>query len=466
MSDDCPIQAVTPINIKQLTTGTIEGTGVFDEILKTMQVRLDDQYAKDRIKGTDYSKVYLGSMESAMGQSIAFLMGKDKAYNEALLIQAQVEKTELEKCVVEATCRKIDAEVDMVKQQTLNLEQEYLNLQQEVLKSTQEVLVLEQQVLESVQKVLLMEQQVINAGKEGKILDEQDDKVKAETALLTKQVTKITAEIALMSDQGDKIESDISVNAGQISKLAAETTLVGKKQNTEDQNTKAVQIAKQKTLSEIIINQNKYLNYYSQYDWTTDTFKPFGNGDIPFEGMAVHELELGKQAAIKAHWDGVNVENASYVAQAQILDKVRVYNYITGEYMSEFDAKGIVGAQRGKIDQETALLLQKTTTEYAQTDGTWEAPTDGVPINPTLGGVIGAQIALYNKQRDGFDRNAEVAVAKLYADAYAVQRGTDIGAPTPTTFNTTAADGNNSGGGGDINDVLKAAANKAGVDSC
>ena len=76
---------MTGIAVSELTTGTKNGTGVFDELMTTIDVRLADEYSEDRIKGTEYSKVYLGSMESALTQSIQFLLG-------SALLEAQENK--------------------------------------------------------------------------------------------------------------------------------------------------------------------------------------------------------------------------------------------------------------------------------------------------------------------------------------------------------------------------------------
>ena len=81
---------MTEIKLADLTTGKIDGSGVFDELMKAVQVRLDAEYSKSTIRGAEYSKVYLGAMESAMAQSISFLLSREKAGNEADLILEQI----------------------------------------------------------------------------------------------------------------------------------------------------------------------------------------------------------------------------------------------------------------------------------------------------------------------------------------------------------------------------------------
>jgi hypothetical protein len=84
----------------------------------------------------------------------------------------------------------------------------------------------------------------------------------------------------------------------------------------------------------------------------------------------------------------------------------------------------VLDANKLKADSEKALLDQKKVTELAQV-----SPT-GVDANS----VIGKQKALYQAQADGFQRDAEQKVAKIFADTWNVRRTTD---------EATVADGTN-----------------------
>lgn len=84
------LEEICPMTVGDLTTGIVGGTGVFDEIMKAVTAHLHAQFEKNRITGADYAKVYLGSVQAAMQQGIAFLMGKDKAYLENLALQEAV----------------------------------------------------------------------------------------------------------------------------------------------------------------------------------------------------------------------------------------------------------------------------------------------------------------------------------------------------------------------------------------
>jgi hypothetical protein len=120
---------------EHITTKKLNGTGVFDELMSTMDVRLLEEYGKGRIHGADYSKVYLGSMTAITQQSIAFLLGRQNADKQAELIAAQIlgiladiKKTEAEILFLESQKEKIDAEIRLIEQQIKISEQQAKNI--------------------------------------------------------------------------------------------------------------------------------------------------------------------------------------------------------------------------------------------------------------------------------------------------------------------------------------------------
>jgi hypothetical protein len=72
---------------------TVTGTGVFDDLMESVNVHLDAQYNLGRITGTDYATVYLGAMQSAIQTSASFVVGAAKGNAEITLIN-QKEITE------------------------------------------------------------------------------------------------------------------------------------------------------------------------------------------------------------------------------------------------------------------------------------------------------------------------------------------------------------------------------------
>lgn len=141
---------MTGIAVSELTTGALNGTGVFDELMTSIELHLAEEYSVNRIKDTDYAKVYLGSMESAISQSIQFLTG-------TALLEAQENKILAEITLTNAQKDKVVAELALVQQQTANAVIQATVLTNQALKLQAEIDLLEQkkfteqaQILDSV----------------------------------------------------------------------------------------------------------------------------------------------------------------------------------------------------------------------------------------------------------------------------------------------------------------------------
>lgn len=72
-------QNVTPVTIEELTSGTVDGTGAFDVIMKSMKAHLQEEYKANRISGAEYTKAYIAMVQSAMDQGVQFVLQKDQA---------------------------------------------------------------------------------------------------------------------------------------------------------------------------------------------------------------------------------------------------------------------------------------------------------------------------------------------------------------------------------------------------
>lgn len=79
---------------------------------------------------------------------------------------------------------------------------------------------------------------------------------------------------------------------------------------------------------------------------------------------------------------------------------------------------------------QSDLARQKIKTEIAQIADA----VDGVAV----GGVIGAQVALYKQQRESFLRDAEQKSLKILADTWITRKTVDDGVEVPVNFDTSA----------------------------
>lgn len=109
--DDGLKTPVTPLKVSDITDGVVTGPGAFDALMRGFKAHLQEEFDANRITGDDYTKAYIALTESAMGQSIAFLMGKDQTFWASQLIQVQAfsERVRLEIAKVEVAATQYNA---------------------------------------------------------------------------------------------------------------------------------------------------------------------------------------------------------------------------------------------------------------------------------------------------------------------------------------------------------------------
>ena len=109
--DDGLKTPVIPLKVSDITDGIVTGPGAFDALMRGFKAHLQEEFDANRITGDDYTKAYIALTESAMGQAIAFLMGKDQTFWASQLIQVQAfsERVRLEIAKVEVAATQYNA---------------------------------------------------------------------------------------------------------------------------------------------------------------------------------------------------------------------------------------------------------------------------------------------------------------------------------------------------------------------
>lgn len=138
---------MTAITNADLTTKTVGGTGVFDVLMSAAAAHLEAEFAKNRIKGTEYSEVYLGAMTQVLQTATQFLLTKQKADLEAQLLVKQIALVEqqrinavTENTVLVAQECKLRAEYDLTMANILKANQETALLAQKTASERAQIL--------------------------------------------------------------------------------------------------------------------------------------------------------------------------------------------------------------------------------------------------------------------------------------------------------------------------------------
>ena len=116
---------MTALVVADLTQATLEGTGVFDVLMRANKTHLESEFSKNRVKGAEYATVYLGSLDAVMRTSLEFLLQRQRIdldsqllQQQIILAQVEVQKANAELAILQANLDKIPAEIAHLEAQT------------------------------------------------------------------------------------------------------------------------------------------------------------------------------------------------------------------------------------------------------------------------------------------------------------------------------------------------------------
>ena len=239
-------QLEQPLNVTELTTAEIAGTGVFDVLMRSVKNHVQEEHAKSRITGKEYATVYLEALQSTMAQSIEYLLraktlgfeldnlGKqgvlldhqaEIAIKDAQLkfaqiaqTQAQTELTEQQTKSAEAEAHKIPVEISLLRS---NLElasvEKDLRIAQVGLAETEKDIAVYNLANKTPVEVELLQAQTDNAQSQIALTEAQVIKITEENKVIPYNIERIQAEIANMTRQSDILEKELEI---KISSLA------------------------------------------------------------------------------------------------------------------------------------------------------------------------------------------------------------------------------------------------------
>jgi hypothetical protein len=238
---------MTTIAVADLTQATLEGQGIFDVLMRANKAHLEAEFQKGRIKGPEYSTVYLGSLTQVMQTALQFLLTKEKTDLEAQLLQKQI-------LMAQAQIDKAASEKLQVEAQTLLINQQRTNLTAEALNIPKQGVLIDNQALDVVAATTLKNQQrtnlvaeALNIPKQGQLIDAQAEVqtqqrlnliseelgIDARTELTAQQKINAVTENTVLIAQECKLRGEFDLIMGNVLKAAQETSLLTQKVATE-----------------------------------------------------------------------------------------------------------------------------------------------------------------------------------------------------------------------------------------
>jgi hypothetical protein len=236
---------------EHLTTGLVGGTGTFDVVMKGVAAHLAGEHEKGRITGDQYAKAFMALTESALGNSVQFLLGKDQAFWQAIKAKydAQIAAAQVVTARVQLETAKV--QLQAMKAEALNNQANYALTKMKLSTESVAYCVAQYQLdyMLPTQKSLLLEQ---TEAQRAQTLDTRIDGVTAVAGLLGKQK-------ALYSQQITSYKRDAEA---KVAKMYIDTWIT------------------QKTIDEGLLTPNELTN--AKLDTMIQTL----NANLQFDGSA------------------------------------------------------------------------------------------------------------------------------------------------------------------------------------
>lgn len=108
---------IKPKTIRDFTTGTNNGTGVFDIMMTAVEGHIQEEYKKQRITGANYAQTYLQSLQTVLQVAGQFTLSQDQTWLELEKLKLERDKLAYEIDKLKAEAELSRAQVNLAKAQ-------------------------------------------------------------------------------------------------------------------------------------------------------------------------------------------------------------------------------------------------------------------------------------------------------------------------------------------------------------
>ena len=469
-----------PLDIEDFTKVDIKGDGVFDKLLQTFRIHLQEEFDKNRIVGKQYSDAFIQGYLGIERDAIELMLAKEKQALEIKLLESQIAGQEKQNQLIDAQIAGIVLDnvakdfnnTKMLPEQLAQIikENDILDVDRQT-KGYNLDFILPAQLQNMLAEKLQTEAQTGLIGS-NKLNVDKDTAVKDYqlTFMMPKELERVTAEVGLTQANKSKVEYEVasllpaqlqnmtkqnSLLDAQAARTIAETADVTKGTELKDYQLGFV------LPSEVARNEAESLRINADTDRITMevTKIPYeiqmlqaALTKIPAEVALLNkqvtkidkDIEL-QTAQISLQLKQVDLaEKQILMAAKELLLKDKQLELQTAEIAVKNKQLDLLAQQILQAAEEMKLMKQKVITEQAQTD----------PAVVKPGSVIDKQNKVLDAQTTAYANDNLHKLATLMVNSWMTRRNTD---------EAEAADGVNKLDNDYIGAVLTKAFTAAGV---
>jgi hypothetical protein len=218
----CKVDCFTPAE------GMKDISLVLDGVMETIKRHLYEEFQQQRLRGSDYAKVYVGTTEAVLANATQYLVGM-------ALINEQRQKILADVSLTVKQMEKVDKEIDLMDSQIQKINREILLIEAQ----TRQVVADVEQKLPK--ELALMDGQITKLTAETRHVEETTKQSTAETALIKsktlsedynrtqmmpQEVLKMQAEVLLTGEQAKLTQAQVRLSDAKVKTEALQPGLV------------------------------------------------------------------------------------------------------------------------------------------------------------------------------------------------------------------------------------------------
>ena len=219
---DLTNMVLNDINVDTITnTGK---TGVFDKLMLSVNDNINDQYINNRISGSDYATVYLGSIQAVLAQSIQFVLQEQltEVQVASAIADNDLKIKQLEIADIDKSLKQF--ELDSILPEQLTKLQEEIDLLQtqdseSLLNGVKDRLLKDAEVSMKAKQEDLVDSQIVGSGFDNTLKSEQATmRTYERTSIQPKQLEKLEEEIDLLQTQDLDVIAKTAISVAESAK--------------------------------------------------------------------------------------------------------------------------------------------------------------------------------------------------------------------------------------------------------
>jgi hypothetical protein len=377
---------VSPVLLADLTEVKLDGEGVFDVMMKAVDLHVNREFRDNRITADQYAEVYTQALNTVLSTASSFLLNKDQAKWQAITAQ-------MEARIAEINVTKTLIELEKAKAETAKMIFDMQN---------------------SGAQYALTKMEVANA-------DATHCLIKAQTAEKQYSVEfLLPAELAIQEFQRMQVlPSTVAINQVQSDRiLPAEAAI------------------KEFTLNKVMPIERDIQQYQ------LDEVLPLKVGIDAYQLNLLLPVTLGQEQHklnVQMPAQSTYIKEQGESQRAQTLDdRSDGLTAISGLLGRQKDA--IVEDIRSKAYNVDFVLPIQLDLVKEQREAERAKTLDTRTDNTVVVGSIGKQKDLYTQQIDSFVKDAKYKAAKMYLDGWITQKTLDEGLFAPNELQNTTVD--------------------------